>query len=73
MLCHELDLIRSGDSIKDRKKNLGKSLKGFTIGSFTCLRSFTDITCVLAATAGIFYLYLVHSGLERRLSKTKMS
>lgn len=72
MLCYELDLIRLGDSIKDRKKNLGKSLKGFIIGLFICFRSFIDIICVLVVIVGIFYFYLVYSGLERRLLKIKM-
>ena len=69
----ELDLIRLKGMYKRKKETLGKSLKGLTIGSFTCPKSFADTSPVLAATSGIFYHRLVHRGPERRLSATKMS
>lgn len=50
-----------------------KRLKRYPIESFTCLKSFTEMSCALAATFGLFYHYLVHNGLERRLSRTNMS
>ena len=75
--CCENVRIRSnkikGSVEKGRKKNLGKSLKGLTIESFTFPKGFADTSSVLAATSGIFYHHLVHRGPEKRLSATKMS
>lgn len=58
---------------KKKEESGKKRLKGYPLGSFTCLKSFTDMSCALAATLGLFYRYLVHNGSERRLSRTNMS